>query len=674
MKFNHLNVPSHWQNYWTRYPEGHTILEALISWVSQVDSMVDNVNEWNDYLDGFVESFDSKLHGTVTDILNDWQHTGFLKLIINEALQWQLDGYITTNEQDKFSINQQLDQVATTTNSQLAGKVDKNGNEQITMAMLSTEIKGAINGGDWNVSVNTSDIENGAVNHLKLNGHYNYDPTTNFIQDGDLNTILDTGLYLLVGGTNKPPNSSHTALLQVDANDGKSYVIQTLYSMTKEKHTYARKKSANMGGVFTNWINMYEVGTDDILNDAVTAEKTDFIHVSKNLFNHETLTPGYINIYTGGVSPSNNNYTSDFIPLNGKNTVYFSPYAGLVVNIAFYTSSKVFKFATSSVDLGSGYYKGSGRFTLPTSLIDINGYFRISTNSLSDFMVNYESSALPYEPYGKKIKKEYLDIPQNSVSPLKDYQIINFGDSIFGNVDDNTSVSSAVSNRTGGTVLNIGFGGSRVAEHYQYWDAFSWYRLIDEIVKPDSDDTKWQLQDEAITAMKGGEPLGMPAYFEQRLERLKAIDFSKKETIVTFAAGTNDFDSNRVDVDNPLNKEDTTTYGGSLRYGLRKLQEKYPHIKILLCTPIYRFWTVDGVVTEDSDERVVKNQKLTDFVEKTIEIGREFKLPVLDNYYELGINTYNKFQYFPTTDGTHPNANGRELMGNKIGGALIDNY
>lgn len=115
MKFNHLNIPTHWQNYWTRYPEGHTILEALISWVSQVDSMVDNQNKLNDNveqfrneIDDFVGRFDERLQDELTHTLKDWQSSGFLDVLISSALQWQLDNYIATNEQDKLSITTQL--------------------------------------------------------------------------------------------------------------------------------------------------------------------------------------------------------------------------------------------------------------------------------------------------------------------------------------------------------------------------------------------------------------------------------------------------------------------------------------------------------------------------------------------------------------------------------------
>lgn len=126
MKFNHLNVPDHWRHYWSRYPEGYTILEALISWVNQVDDMVDNQNKLNadveryrneidanveqfrNEIDAFIDRFDERLQAEVSVTLEDWQSSGFLDVIITEAMQWQLDEYITQNEQDKLAITTEL--------------------------------------------------------------------------------------------------------------------------------------------------------------------------------------------------------------------------------------------------------------------------------------------------------------------------------------------------------------------------------------------------------------------------------------------------------------------------------------------------------------------------------------------------------------------------------------
>lgn len=86
MQFNKLRVPDQWNTYFTKYPQGFTILEALMDWVSQVNKMSTNLNEWNDYLQEFVETFEKELQGKVTDTLKEWQESGFLGDIINEAL------------------------------------------------------------------------------------------------------------------------------------------------------------------------------------------------------------------------------------------------------------------------------------------------------------------------------------------------------------------------------------------------------------------------------------------------------------------------------------------------------------------------------------------------------------------------------------------------------------
>lgn len=105
MRFNHLNVPQHWETYWTKYPEGYTILEALVNWLGQVDSMVDNQNTLNTNvetfqkdLSDFLSSFDPKLQSTVEDVLEEWQQSGFLNDVINTSVQTQvtaLDAKIT---------------------------------------------------------------------------------------------------------------------------------------------------------------------------------------------------------------------------------------------------------------------------------------------------------------------------------------------------------------------------------------------------------------------------------------------------------------------------------------------------------------------------------------------------------------------------------------------------
>jgi len=241
--------------------------------------------------------------------------------------------------------------------------------------------------------------------------------------------------------------------------------------------------------------------------------------------------------------------------------------------------------------------------------------------------------------------------------------IVNFGDSIFGNFNDSTSISSYLASLSGATVYNVGFGGCRMSQHSMYWDAFSMYRLAEAIANND-----FNYQDEAIANYSG-----FPSYFSSHLETLKNIDFSKVDYI-TIAYGTNDYTAG-IEIENPDDPEDVTTYKGALRYSLRLICEAYPNLKILVCTPMYRFWSnEDGSFKEDSDTKTFNSHgdTLPEFVEATKEVAKEFKMPYLDNYFELGINKYNRLEYFTTTDGTHPQASGRKRVAERIYNALSE--
>ena len=89
--FGHLHIPETWKHYWTKYPEGYTILESLIEWVSQVDSMSNNLTDINTIVKEFINTFDNKLGDKVKDTLTEWQDSGFLNIIINEALETKYD-------------------------------------------------------------------------------------------------------------------------------------------------------------------------------------------------------------------------------------------------------------------------------------------------------------------------------------------------------------------------------------------------------------------------------------------------------------------------------------------------------------------------------------------------------------------------------------------------------
>lgn len=657
------------------FSNAETLYDDLILLRDQILMYGDLSEAQTNYLNNFIDKFDIRLTDTIKDIFDKWIEDGFLvdtlRRIINEEVveardgearlkvrldrdyqhtQTQInqlkekdiehDGKINDNKDKIFDLElTKIDGVAFDlptysivfySGSSIVESID------ISQPSNAVHVQNYIDSLISNGQISGIQLSDDSIQYKHLTNYFMFDEVTNLLasEDDDLNALPKSGLYLTGAYVkNRPeigtgvPIDGTAVVVNFNANSG--YGIQIYHAI--DNKVWYRIKKLNTPAGFTEWKSMVDNDDFKALEKYSTINQYPFLSEEDDL--DDLIENG------------------KWIAINPINSPLPNEERSWMVQVETFRTVK-------DHEVRWGYQ------LLTTIHTDTQGvYFR-----------RFSNTRIAGEIVPRFFGWERLD---NSLdgdsSSLSGQTIVNFGDSIFGNHDDSSSISSYISHRTNAVSLNIGFGGSRVAEHEPYWDAFSWYRLVDEIIKPNTDQTKWNLQEQAITASQTGVLSGMPEYFRRRLDRLKDIDFSSVD-IVTLSAGTNDFTSKKVNVDNTSNKEDIKTYAGSLRYGIRKLLEKYPHIKIMLCTPIYRFWLENGSFVDDSDEREFISQKLTDFVSKTKEVGKEFKIPVLDNYYELGINFYNKYQYFPLTDGTHPNENGRKLIGNKIGEFLINNY
>lgn len=241
-------------------------------------------------------------------------------------------------------------------------------------------------------------------------------------------------------------------------------------------------------------------------------------------------------------------------------------------------------------------------------------------------------------------------------------KIVNFGDSIFGNFRDTTSVSSNIADITGATVYNVGFGGCQMSDRSdEGWKAFSMCNLATAVASQD-----FTTQDAAIA----NPPSGMPSYFATHLATLKSIDFSTVD-IVTIAYGTNDYTAGDQ-LDNSSNLKDIATFAGALRYSIETLLTAYPNLKIVIGTPIFRLWLNGTTVEYTSDTKTYGgNFTLIDMTEKVKEVGEDYHCQVIDAYNDFGVNQYNWQRIFDSTDTTHPNATGRALLGRLYGVELL---
>ena len=136
-------------------------------------------------------------------------------------------------------------------------------------------------------------------------------------------------------------------------------------------------------------------------------------------------------------------------------------------------------------------------------------------------------------------------------------------------------ISTFLAQYTLATVYNLGFGGTRMSQHADYWTAFSMYQLATSIY-----DADFSIQDAAIIA--GG--VNLPSYFADTVTLLKGIDFNAVD-IITISFGANDFTAG-VTIENEVDLYDITTYNGATRTAIEKLLGAYPHLKNII---VYTF-------------------------------------------------------------------------------------
>ena len=402
------------------------------------------------------------------------------------------------------------------------------------------------------------------------------------------------------------------------------------------------------------------INGENILTDALDGKQAKVIsddiaeRKSLNIFNPSLLeVKGYYYDFTDGVTKVNyaNCQITEKIPVNGAVDIYVRQNYSNSSNSAF-----IVQFYNGDTYLGyaSMYYAHMGDDSFKFSKNQPATHIRFYTNSLDVAGDNICISLTELDAFSDYQIRYYVKesaLPDKNYYPLYGKKIANFGDSVFGNKRPPNDVSTALANITGATVYNLGFGGCRMSQHSANWDAFCMYRLADAVATGD-----FSLQN----AVDVDNVSGMPSYFKETRTLLESIDFSEVD-IITIAYGTNDFTAS-VSLDNANDPKDTTTFCGALRYSLEKLLTAYPQLHIFVCTPTWRFWMDNGTFLYDSDTHEINGKLLTDFVEAVKTVSNAYHVKAIDNYYDLGINQYNRSHWFPSNDGTHHNKDGGVLI------------
>lgn len=665
MKFNHLNVPNHWEHYWTRYPEGYTILEALISWVSQVDDMVDNVNSWNEYLDNFKASFDTDLQETVETVLTEWEKTGFLSEIIKKVTTNRLDEI----EADLLKLN--------------TDKVDKDGSGQITWANVGQDVRDRISGATPTAGLGANDvlsynITNKAVTPSKTNffntGKNLFDANNvkvgNYGPDGD--TFFDTSVtyrtnkeFIAVNGGNiysLSPfssedvtrivefNSDYQPIKTTDKNVGDSNQItldeNTRYVMISVRLNILNSFQFENNPTVTYYEPFYSildsvkagranVQPRNVANETIHPAQTSFFNNPTNLFDKGNLTQGkYVNRNSGALVDSVWDYATDYTPILGNKQIFYGGGdTAFSNNLAFYGDKNEGSFIS-----GSGDKVVEKVFSVPVNA----KYFRISThlNNLDKFIVGYGSTVKPYTPHTNAlIKPEFLP---NTANTQKN--IAWFGDSI----SDKKALPAATANLTGATIHDFSISGSHLVDHASTYGEFSFVSIVEAILNGNYQPIK-----DAMLATNRSTPTS-------KIDELANINWNVITDVVLFY-GTNDYGGANARI-GALGGTDKNQFIPAIEYCFSQLIAQYPHLNFYLFTPIQRF---------DKQNENTNGFELIDFVNATNLVGDEYSFYVNDLYHNGGINKLN-YGHYLLADKLHLTDAGNNLLAERCANFIIN--
>lgn len=242
--------------------------------------------------------------------------------------------------------------------------------------------------------------------------------------------------------------------------------------------------------------------------------------------------------------------------------------------------------------------------------------------------------------------------PEKTYAP----EIVVLGDSIMGQVRDETSVTALLSQRLQKEVFNGAMGGTCLArtdyeKRMGYTkDSLSLIGLSKAIATDDFGPQQATRIRQSATE-----------YFPEVVDTLETIDFSKVKTLL-IQYGLNDYHAEEpiTNTENPL---DEYTFTGALRYSLQLLQETYPDMRIVLVTSTYSWYTTEFMTCEDKN---FGYGILEDYVNAELQVAEELGVEVIDVYHD----------YYPTEnwedwslynwDGLHPNEAGRSRLAQTI--------
>lgn len=241
-------------------------------------------------------------------------------------------------------------------------------------------------------------------------------------------------------------------------------------------------------------------------------------------------------------------------------------------------------------------------------------------------------------------------------------EIVVFGDSICGQVRDETSVPAQLQELLGREVYNAALGGTamgRQAHGRRQDDSGNCFSMIELIKAVEAGD--FGVQRSVMISERTVE------YFPEVIEGLSEVDFSHVDTVL-LEYGINDYHG-ETRIQDPEDPYDVYTFLGALRTVVESLRRVNPGLRIVLVTPTYA-WYVYSDERRTYDETDRGEGTLRDYVEAELRAAEELDVEIIDVYHDFYPHEDWEDWELYTIDGIHPNEAGRRKLAEHIAGAL----
>lgn len=235
-------------------------------------------------------------------------------------------------------------------------------------------------------------------------------------------------------------------------------------------------------------------------------------------------------------------------------------------------------------------------------------------------------------------------------------QIVVFGDSIFGEIRDETAIPAQVGRLLGKSVYNAAFGGAcaaRIEQQRTLDYTGGIYSLAALARAVEADD--FGVQQSAVMRESSTE------YFGEVIDGLEKLDLAGAD-ILLIQQGVNDY-LQGVPIEDPGDPYNEHTFLGALRVAVRALRKAGPEARIVLVTPPFIWYTVTGETCETAD---FGGGVLEDYVNAELKLAGELGVEAADLYHDLFPHEEWEDRMLYSRDGVHPNEAGREKMAQKI--------